>query len=228
MTVIVGLLAGSSVMIVNGLTAAKRRVEAQYAVAQEARVAVKLMAEALRNARRPADPRQAVIEGIDGWRGEGDLPADRVRFFAVDDAPVRADQPESDLRELEFGLLEGPEGELPTFVRRSDPTRNEGEDGGGVLDRLSTRVVGLNITYYDGVKWRDEWPTGSGWPTAVRLEVLVAGDDPAAKPERVTRLVNWPGWPLPGSGDGSEQGKDAGQQAPGQSGTPSGGTGATR
>lgn len=221
---VVVLVTAAAALMLNGVVAAKARAQRQYALQQEARVAVDAIATALRNAFRPADPRQALMLGLDDWRGDGDqFPSDHIRFFTVSRRTLREGQPESDVREVEFGIMAPPDDpdaqELAALMRRTDPTRNPDPDGGGVLERISDRVVGLNFQYHDGVEWRDQWMQADGWPHAVRVALLVAPDDPEAPPFLVSRLVNFPLWPrqVPGSGgggngDGQQQQNDRQQQ----------------
>lgn len=190
------MIATAAVMMLTGVSSARQRVDRQREIQQQARTAVAAVASALRNAHRPIDRDEALLEGLDDWMGE--LPRDRVRLWSVSRRTIRAGQPESDVREVELFVLDPQTGESPALMRRVDPTRNVEPDGGGVLERVADDVVGLNLSYHDGVQWRDQWTSETdGWPVAVKVELIV---DPGAyeagamqDPVLVSRLINFPG-----------------------------------
>ena len=183
------LVAGSTVGILRSTAAAKERAQNQLAVQQQARSAVQAIATALSNMDRYPD-RDAVFEGIDDWLG--DLPADRIRFLTVSKKAVRWGQPESDIKECEFYLLQPPEKDWPVLMRRTDPTRNEIPDEGGVLECIAENVLGLNILYHDGIGWIEEWEQGSrGRPLAVRIELAIMPESKRPKPWTISRVVTF-------------------------------------
>jgi type II secretory pathway pseudopilin PulG len=180
------LVAGSTLAIIRSATGAQQRVDAHMDLQQEAHAALAAVAVAFGNASRSDD---AYLEGVDDWNG--DLPADRVRFFALSRRPVRPGQAESELRDCEFLLLPEPAG--LALVRRLDPTRNDLPDLGGVLTRIAGHVAALDLEYLDGQQWQRDWPvTNKGWPGAVRIRLAVASN---ARPVQIwwaSRTVNFP------------------------------------
>lgn len=188
---IIVMIASAALMILNGTSAARQRIDHQREMQQQARTALMAVTLALRNAHRPADPEDILLEGEDGW--VGDLPRDRIRLMSVSRRTIRAGQPESDVREVEFFILDPHTGEPPVLMRRVDPTRNPEPDGGGVLERVATHVFGLNLSYFDKVQWRDDWLPEDGWPAAIRVEIVVAPDASPGSGRIVSRLVNFPG-----------------------------------
>jgi len=149
-----------------------------------------MMATALLNANRSGGP-QAMLVGENGWLG--DMPADWVRLFTISHEAIRPGQPESDVRECEFFLREPTYGQLPALMRRVDPTWNEQPDGGGVLERVARNVVGLDVSYHNGIEWREEWPEKTeGWPLAVRIRLAVQALDRPREVWTVSRVVNFP------------------------------------
>lgn len=184
------LVAGSSALILRSVTGVRVRVDRQMAVQQEARAAVRAIACALRNAYRSAEDEWA-LEGVAGR--DGPLPADRIRLLAVSRRTVRRDQPESDVREFEFALARLEDEPLPVLVRRTDPTRNERPDGGGVVERVAGGVIALAFEYHDGAAWREDWPeTSRLWPAAVRVHLIVTTEQELRKTCTVSRTVNFP------------------------------------
>ena len=211
------LVTGSTVTLLRSSTAARNRVARQMQLQQEARTAVNTIATALRNAYRSPDGQIMLVGADDSF---GQMPADRVRFFAISRQTIRPDQPESDVKECEFLLILAPQAgasQLPALMRRTDPTRNEEPDDGGVLERLADNVLGLNLAYHDGVDWRLDWPKDTkGWPVAIRIDLVVLAEsaaksfdpnsvDPAMLAEsqwawRTSRIVNFPRRAKPDSG----------------------------
>lgn len=177
-SVVAMVVAGAATFMAQ-TTAARTTAERDAEVYAEADAAVHAMATALSNALRPRGDEEILFEGMSSAR-DG-MPADRVRFRMVSAYPVRPGEPESDVREVDFGLSDGEGGGLAVLERRMDPTLNEPSDEGGVVDRIAEHVTGLEIRYFDGEQWQDEWP--EEWnelPMAVRVTLGVASD-PAAR-----------------------------------------------
>jgi len=190
-TTLTVLVAGSTAAILRSVTGVRERVDRDRSLQQEARAALRAVAAALRNAYRSTDEDEWLLEGV--AERDGPLPADHIRLFAVSRRTVRPDEPESDVRECELGLLRPDDVGLPVLVRRTDPTRNELPDGGGVLERVAGNIVGLAFEYHDGVTWRDHWPeTLRRWPDAIRVYLVVAAEDQPRRTWTVSRTVNFP------------------------------------
>ncbi len=189
---VTALIAASATLVLRGVTEADRRIESRARLATEARAAVNTIADALRNAHRPVgENERPMLEGIDD--SIGGIPRDRLRFFTISRRPVRVGQPESDVREVEFGLFDPDDDSPAALVRRLDPTRNDededGADGGGVLDRIATGLFAFDVTYHDGTEYREDWPQELGFPTAVRIELTFAPTPEHPAPLVVARTV---------------------------------------
>lgn len=199
------LVTGSTAVILRTTSAARERVNCQMDLQLEARHAVNTVATALHNACRTGAG-QTVLEGVNGWCGE--MPADRVRLFTVSGRTVRRGQPESDVRECEFFLSE-PTGEAPPgLMQRTDPTRNEAPDGGGVVRRVAGNILCLDLAYHDGVQWVDDWTQDRrAWPMAVRIRLAVLIEKPLRKVWTTGRIVNFPRRPQQRNtaGNGAEE-----------------------
>ena len=195
-TTLTVLVAGSTVAILRSTSAACERADKQLELQQQARAGVLAIATALRNAARQVD-KDTGLEGVDDWMGEkGEMPADRVRLFSVSEKDIRSGQPESDVKEFEFVLSRPTDGTLPALMRRSDPTRNERPDEGGVVELVAENVLGLNLAYHDGRDWREDWPEDArGWPVAIRIELAVVSKEEPRQIWTTSRLVNFPYYP---------------------------------
>jgi type II secretory pathway pseudopilin PulG len=229
---ITALIAGASAAVLRSVTAARAAADRRLDAQQDATLALNTIATALRNAYRPLDAGDDLFAGSDEGSAESDLPADRVRFRCVSRRGVRPGQPESDVREVEFFLAPTRPGSPPALMRRTDPTRNDPPDGGGVLEPIASGVVGMQIEYFDGITWERYWSQDiHRWPTAVRVRLAYVADPDKRLVESVERTVNLPYW-VPrqptgkaGPGAAGSSGTGAqGQQAPaGQTGQPQAG-----
>ena len=195
------LVVGSTGVILRTISAARKRADLQMAAQHEARTALNAIVTAISNAHRPPVGKQPLLEGSDDWLG--DAPADRIRFFTISHRLIRHEQPESDVRQVEFALMEPEDDEAIglMLMRRTDPTLNDEPDVGGVIERIADNVVGFDVQYHDGVEWFDDWPeTQRGWPTAVRVRLTVVADPELGRTWSVGRLVSFPYWPRGGQG----------------------------
>ena len=192
-TTLTVLVTGSTVAILRTTSAASQRADSQFELQQQARAAVLTIATALRNAYRQTD-NETALEGLDDWLDDTkQLPADRIRFITVSRKTVRFDQPESDVMECEFFLSPPTDQALPALMRRTDPTRNESPDGGGVVELVAENVLGLNFAYHDGTGWRIDWPeSADSWPLAIRIELAVVAKKDPSKVWTTSRVVNFP------------------------------------
>jgi len=215
---IVGIVVAASATMVFQVDGARRRADRNADAWAEADAAVNAIGDALANAYRPgADDDEVVFEGasdeLDGFM------ADRVRFFTVSHRRTRHGQPESDVREVEFALYSDGVRPLPVLQRRLDPTYNIEPDGGGVIDELAERVVMLNIRYFDGVEWFDDWLREfDAMPAAVRVTLQIARESyyemDTRQPELITvsRLVSFRRLPTMGQTGDQSQGTQFNEQ----------------
>ena len=198
-TTLTVLVAGSTVAILRSTSVACERADKQLELQQQARAGVLAIATALRNAQREGGD-EARLTGLDDWIDDRrrERPADRVRFFTISGKTIRWGQPESDVKECEFFLKEPIDGKLPALMRRTDSTRNEKPDGGGVVELVAENVLGLNLEYHDGVDWCEDWPEDTrGWPVAVRIELAVLNKEEPRQVWTTSRMINFPYYPAP-------------------------------
>lgn len=189
--VVTAMVVGASGVILTSISRTRGDIDRRMGGDAEARAALDAVTLALRNVRRPRQVDGFILEGIDDWFG--DVPADRIRFFTVSRRVVREGQPESDVREVAFFLSEPVDGEPPALLRRTDPTFNGEEDAGGVIERVAGNVVGMDIAYFTGRDWLDEWdPTSRSWPVAIRVRLTVIVDPQRHTTRTLGRLINFP------------------------------------
>lgn len=192
---VTALVVGASGIILTSVTRTRGAINQRMESDAEARAALDAIALALTNVRRPRNQQQIVLDGIDDWFG--DIPADRVRFFTISRRVIREGLSESDVREVEFFLSQPEDGSLPALLRRTDPTYNGEEDGGGVIERVAGNIIGLQITYFDGQQWRDEWlEKQHAWPTAIRVRLTVVVDADRHITRNIGRTISFPGFTI--------------------------------
>jgi type II secretion system protein J len=188
---ITAIIAGAGATILRLIGGARERLDAQVAVDQEASAAMSAITDALGNVYRSRIAGDLLLEGVDDF--DGGLPRDSIRFFMVSTRQIRKGEPESDLRQVEFFLAQPDLDEFPTLMRRTDPTRNDEPDRGGVVERVAARVIGLNFSYLDSRHWRDDWPESlHAWPRVIKVEVVTATGGVRPAFTTASRLVSFP------------------------------------
>lgn len=221
--VLTAMIGGATVAMVRSTGGARQLTDRRWRLQQEAAHGADAIAAALRNAWTNGQERYRLV-GADGWLD--DRPADALRLFVTTRATVRPQRPESDVMECEFGLARPEDlpdlvwdGEAPgtLLVKRIDPTLNEEPDRGGVVYRLARNVVLLDVQYFDGVDWLDDWPADmTSLPMAVRVTLGVAQPAEEVAPGKAPAVVTvrrWVAYPPSrggGSGTSSEQSGSAG------------------
>jgi|GEM_PF-1896133 len=207
---LLGLVAAGSGAILLQANRARNRANSAELVLADVDRALNDLSRALRNRVRTVEDDEVLFEGISSEMGE--TPADRIRFFTIDPGTIRLGEPQSDVCEVEYMLDLDEATQKPTLLKRTDPTLNLQPDGGGVIDRLA-ELMSLNITYFNGLAWQDDWPVEfQSYPMAVRLQATVF-DAARKKPITLNRLVTWP---YGEAGDGAsmfESGGTPGQTA---------------
>jgi type II secretion system protein J len=88
---------------------------------------------------------------------EGDNYTSYLVFYTINRTKARLDQPEGDLYEVEYYLMQ--DGENMSLMRRLWPNPNkEIETGGGMLTIIAENIGTFEVQYFDGEEWSEEWP----------------------------------------------------------------------
>jgi type II secretion system protein J len=98
-------------------------------------------------------------------------------FYTLGRTKARADQPEGDLYEVEYYLMQ--EGETSSLMRRLWPNPSEELEPGGILTVIAEDIAAFDVQYFDGEEWFDEWPE-----EMQALPDLVAVSFTAKQPDR--------------------------------------------
>lgn len=196
---LIGMVAAASGTIMWQVSGARQRIDRRAETHAQADAAVRAITNAIANAYRPGENESTIFEGLD--ETSNGLPADRLRLLTVSRRVIRPGEPESDVHEVEFALASMPDEPIPVLTKRTDPTRNAPEDGGGVVDRIAPGVISLDFEYFDGLSWQTQWPLSFGrLPSAVRISLTVAPRDKPNDLRTHTRLVGLPWVAQPGRG----------------------------
>lgn len=79
----------------------------------------------------------------------------RLVFYTVSRTKARANQPESDVYEVEYFLVK--EEEKSFLMRRVWPNPDREAEPGGILTVLAENIDIFEVRYFDGKQWQDEW-----------------------------------------------------------------------
>lgn len=77
-------------------------------------------------------------------------------FYTIGRTKARIDQPEGDLYEVEYYLMQ--EGETMVLMRRLWPNPSKELEPGGILTIIAEDIAAFEVQYFDGEEWSDEWP----------------------------------------------------------------------
>ena len=80
-------------------------------------------------------------------------------FYTLGRNKARIDQPEGDLYEVEYYLMQ--EGENSVLMRRlwPNPSKDyEDLEPRGILTVIAEDIANFNVQYFDGEEWSEEWP----------------------------------------------------------------------
>ncbi|MFC1760891.1 type II secretion system protein GspJ [Planctomycetota bacterium] len=113
-----------------------------------------------------------------------------LTFYTLLYQKARATMPESDVYEVEYGLMEGDDRTL--FYRRVWPNPDKEREPGGVVTALSERIVDFRVRFFDGEEWTDQWSEEENRALPDLIEVQVVGQwDEDRRPVMRNILVNF-------------------------------------
>src|SRR4030043_140524 len=82
---------------------------------------------------------------------EGDNYTSYLIFYTIGRTKARIDQPEGDLYEVEYYLMQ--EGENSSLMRRLWPNPSEELVPGGILTVIAENIATFEVQYFDGEEW---------------------------------------------------------------------------
>lgn len=126
--------------------------------------AARLLARDLANLYRDMDPRNMRLVGASQGSDYSETPY--LRFYTVGRAPARVGQPEGDMYEVEYVLMETPgletsfdeESDATTLFRRLWPNPDRDREPGGILVPIAQNIDVFQIRFLDEEQWVSDWP----------------------------------------------------------------------
>jgi type II secretion system protein J len=132
-------------------------------------------------------------------------------FYTTGRTKARIDQPEGDLYEVEYYLMQ--EGETSSLMRRLWPNPHEELEPGGILTVIAEDIAAFEVQYFDGEEWSQEWPEElQALPDLVSISI-VAKQPGRSNPPTESIIVN-----LAGSGEGDVSVLEGGEATAGGTG----------
>jgi len=112
-------------------------------------------------------------------------------FYTLGRTKARVDQPEGDLYEVEYYLVQ--EGENSMLMRRlwPNPSKDYEElEPRGILTVIAENIAVFEVQYFDGEEWSEEWPEEmQALPDLVSISIVARQLD-RSNPHSETIIVN--------------------------------------
>ena len=180
---VVGIILLLAYRSIGNTSEAVQQVSESADVQHTVRVVLGRLAEELISADWTDEPRDTLFLGVDG--NEEGRPADSLRFRSRAHVRKAVDARESDLNVLDYSL------QNKTLIRREEHNVLSLSEATVESDEISG-VASLNVRYWDGTVWRDDWDAkrAKGLPVAVLLELAMEG--PFSRLETFTTMVSLP------------------------------------
>ena len=172
-------------------------VDSNINAAAEVRFAANMIAHDLQNLYNDDDIDSTKFIGIVEALG-GDNYTSYLIFYTLGRTKARIDQPEGDLYEVEYYLVQ--EGETSLLMRRlwPNPSKEYAElEPRGILTVIAENISAFEVQYFDGEEWFEEWPEEmQSLPDLVSVSII-AQQPERSNPPTESIIVN-----LAGSGQG--------------------------
>ncbi len=159
--VMVAVTIGGFIMLVavgtlKAITSSDEMVDTNINAAAEVRVAMNLISRDLVNFYRDENNENTKLIGITEESADGNI--SYLVFYTVNRMKARADQPEGDIYEVEYSLMQ--DGEKSFLMRRLWPNPNAEYDDEphGIQAVIAEDIYIFEVRYFDGEEWSNEWP----------------------------------------------------------------------
>ncbi len=165
-----------------------RTVREHSEMAAEMRFVTDRVRADLENLYRAKQRKLMKLDG--GVQMQGDEEQGSLIFYTLLHEKARALEPEGDVYEVEYGLMEGEDKTL--FTRRVWPNPDEEADPGGVLTILSDRIVDFRVRFLTEEEWVDQWSVEENRKLPDLIEVQIVGKlDDQRKPVVSNFIINY-------------------------------------
>lgn len=182
----------------------KEKADKRLLILQSARFTLRRMREDLQSAALFGRAETYLFEGIDGQDASG-RDDDTIDFLSFSNNSKLNEYPASDQCEIGYLIYSDPERGIPILYRRADITPDDNITEGGTYLEIAEGVVSLNIEYYDGIAWQDNYQSSKELPQYVRVTIGLAASADKGVPVReykaFIRLAQY----SPAQGRGSEK-----------------------
>lgn len=107
----------------------------------------------------------------------GGMGSSRLVFYTVSSGKARAAEPEGDIYEVEYRLIENEQGET-LLVRRLWPNPDKESQPGGMMTVIARNIKAFNVRCHDGTAWVEQWPEeNSKLPALIEISVIATVKD---------------------------------------------------
>lgn len=110
-----------------------------------------------------------------------------LTFYTLLHQKARAQEPEGDVYEVEYGLMEGEDKSL--FTRRVWPNPDEDVDPGGVVTILSDRIVDFRVRFLTEQEWVEQWSLEDNQKLPDLIEVQIVGQLNETRPPVIRNFM---------------------------------------
>ena len=176
-----------SVGALRTIMAGAEMVDSNINAAAEVRFAANMIARDLQNLYNDDDIENTKFIGTVEALEEGNYTSYLI-FYTLGRTKARIDQPEGDLYEVEYYLMQ--EGETSSLMRRLWPNPSEELEPGGILTVIAEDIAAFEVQYFDGEEWSEEWPEEmQALPELVSISIAARQPD-RSNPPSESIIVN--------------------------------------
>jgi type II secretion system protein J len=176
-----------SVGALRAIIASAEMVDSNINAAAEVRFAANTIARDLQNFYNNDDIENTKFIGTIEALDDGNYTSYLI-FYTLGRTKARIDQPEGDLYEVEYYLMQ--EGENSSLMRRLWPNPSEELEPGGILTVIAENIATFEVQYFDGEEWSEEWPEEmQALPDLVAISIAAKQPD-RSNPPTESIIVN--------------------------------------
>ena len=169
------------------VVASSEMVDSNINAAAEVRFAAQMIARDLQNLYDDENIENTKFIGTVEDLGQ-DSYTSYLIFYTLGRTKARIDQPEGDIYEVEYYLMQ--DEETSSLMRRLWPNPSEEFEPGGILTVIAEGIDTFNVQYFDGEEWSEEWPEEMQvLPDLVSISIVARQSD-RANPPSESIIVN--------------------------------------
>lgn len=151
---------------------AKESSETATDLSRSGQITMEILKQEIMAALPPNGLLAGQFNGLDETDDEG-RDADTLKFYSVNHNPGD-DETASDIRKIELALIIPEDSEEQTLVRSITTNLLPPQTPDPVEETICRDVRALNLRYFDGYEWQDEWDSidnGDSLPQAVEITI---------------------------------------------------------